>query len=85
MTKLLISFFTFSFKTIFHFQACNCDVEGSVDENCDAVGTCSCRPNVEGDKCTHCQDGYATFPECDECAIYNYGYPYCQRKICYIL
>ena len=33
------------------FLACNCNEEGSVDQNCNAHGKCTCKENVIGDKC----------------------------------
>ena len=33
------------------FSACNCNEEGSVDQNCNAHGKCTCKENVIGDKC----------------------------------
>ena len=38
---------------------CDCDPNGSVDQNCDPVsGICPCIERVEGDRCTNCTDGY---------------------------
>ena len=35
----------------YFFLACNCNEEGSVDQNCNAHGKCTCKENVIGDKC----------------------------------
>ena len=32
-------------------QPCNCDPEGSVSQQCNSNGRCSCKPGVTGDKC----------------------------------
>jgi hypothetical protein len=47
-------------------------VDGSESEQCDEFGKCVCRLNVVGDKCDTCADGYATFPDCDQCAALYY-------------
>ena len=35
----------------YSFSACNCNEDGSVDQNCNARGKCTCKENVIGDKC----------------------------------
>ena len=60
------------------FKACECKEDGSVDENCDINGKCSCKPNVCGDKCDKCCPGYNNYPDCDECAVEWWGYPTCK-------
>ena len=57
-----------------------CDEEGSVNENCDDKGRCTCKQHVTGDKCKKCAPGYDNFPKCDKCAIEYHGYPYCKSN-----
>ena len=45
------------------FSACGCDVQGS--DGCNELGVCSCKTNVQGDKCTECIDTLPyNFPDC---------------------
>ena len=60
------------------FLDCGCDPKGSVSENCDDEGTCSCKKNVCGSKCNKCCNGYDNFPKCDKCANGYYGFPNCK-------
>ncbi|XP_048488928.1 laminin subunit alpha [Plutella xylostella] len=47
---------------------CFCDVEGSLDLECDSFGgQCRCRPNVIGRTCSACKTGYYGFPDCKPC------------------
>ena len=40
-------------------KACDCDIGGSYDNNCDILsGQCKCRPNVEGRRCDVVKDGF---------------------------
>ena len=50
----------------FSFIACACDTQGTVgnDVTCNDNGECSCKYNVEGDKCDTCSAGYYNFPAC---------------------
>ena len=42
-------------------QPCDCDIGGSIDNNCDILtGQCRCRPNVGGRRCDEVDDGYFT-------------------------
>ncbi|POI32121.1 hypothetical protein CIB84_004127, partial [Bambusicola thoracicus] len=34
---------------------CQCDVQGSISERCDASGLCQCKANVEGPQCATCR------------------------------
>ena len=46
---------------------CNCDLEGSIGNNCDDYGKCTCaNENVIGDKCNSCADGFFGFPQCTQ-------------------
>ena len=46
------------------FLACECNAEGSESTQCAENGKCTCKPNVTGDKCDQCADGYNGFPTC---------------------
>ncbi|XP_072101165.1 basement membrane-specific heparan sulfate proteoglycan core protein isoform X3 [Mobula birostris] len=37
---------------------CTCDWRGSTETQCDADGSCPCKPNVEGKTCDSCKHGY---------------------------
>eukprot|EP00094_Tigriopus_californicus_P009037 TCALIF_08711-PA protein Name:"Similar to LanB1 Laminin subunit beta-1 (Drosophila melanogaster)" AED:0.08 eAED:0.08 QI:0/0.86/0.81/1/0.86/0.87/16/623/1807 len=40
-------------------KACDCDIGGSYDNNCDVMtGQCKCRPNIGGRRCDTVDDGY---------------------------
>ena len=32
-------------------KPCNCDMQGSLDTQCDVEGKCMCKEGVQGDKC----------------------------------
>ena len=54
------------FKEFPNCQACNCDPDGSIDQNCDTdTGNCFCNERVEGALCTNCTNGYYNFPICE--------------------
>ena len=36
---------------------CNCNVSGSLTNQCNERGECRCKDNVEGDKCDQCKNG----------------------------
>ncbi|KAH9495698.1 hypothetical protein Btru_016073 [Bulinus truncatus] len=40
---------------------CNCNVNGSTDQQCDETGQCPCKDTVTGLKCDICKDGYFDF------------------------
>ena len=43
-------------------QSCNCNPEGSVNQNCDVqFGNCTCKPNVVGKKCNQCSSKHYGF------------------------
>ena len=47
------------------YLACDCNPQGSASGSCDSDGKCTdCKPNVLGDKCTACRDGYYGYPDC---------------------
>ena len=51
-------------------SACNCKLQGSVGDSCDD-GKCSCKPNIIGDTCYKCAEGYKDFPSCIVGKDYN--------------
>ena len=54
-------------------DACVCNGEGSLTEQCDEEGKCSCKANIIGDKCDTCQDEFHSFPLCQGlCLLKNY-------------
>ena len=58
------------------FQPCECDLLGSLTEQCDVItGTCSCRAGVSGSKCHTCQRGYWELSEngCQQCQCDDVG------------
>ena len=50
-------------KTFFDVD-CNCNVNGSSSLSCNSNGTCPCKDNVIGEKCTECTPGFFGFPDC---------------------
>ena len=46
------------------FIECNCDEDGSIYENCDDTGKCSCKHGFDGDKCNTCANNFFGFPFC---------------------
>ena len=56
-------------------SACQCKSEGEIEGangECTATGQCSCKENVTGEKCTKCEVGYETYPDCDSCVNDHY-------------
>ncbi|XP_076440495.1 laminin subunit alpha-like [Babylonia areolata] len=48
---------------------CDCNVDGSLNFNCQAFGgQCQCRENVIGRTCSACRPGYYGFPDCKPCS-----------------
>ena len=43
---------------------CTCNAEGSENTACDTAGKCTCKPNVVGNDCDKCAEGYFGFPDC---------------------
>ena len=61
---------------------CVCNEEGSDGLDCNHNGICTCKPNISGDKCDQCQEGYINFPHCDQCDDNYHGYPNCKPCSC---
>ena len=58
-------------QIIHQFTECECDVEGSENQNCDSkTGKCTCKYGVVGDKCTKCSPDHFGFPNCK--GTYNF-------------
>lgn len=50
------------------FPACECHPQGSLSALCDQVtGQCSCRREVDGQRCSRCLPGFFGFPHCRPC------------------
>ena len=47
-----------------YFIDCNCG-PGSIDDNCDYAGKCSCKYGFDGHKCDTCSKGFHGFPNCE--------------------
>lgn len=57
-----IDYFCFVFDLESSISACNCDLKGSVDDDCDpCTSQCKCRPSVGGLNCDECLDGFFGF------------------------
>ena len=56
-----------SFVRVHPYVDCKCDLEGSIGNNCDDYGKCTCaNENVIGDKCNSCAGGFYGFPQCTQ-------------------
>ena len=45
---------------------CACDIMGSTSTECDENGVCSCKTNIDGNKCAKCKSfTYGNFPDCE--------------------
>ena len=49
----------------FSLLECLCNSEGSTGHECNDLGHCNCRPNVDGNRCDSCSDGFFNFPGCE--------------------
>ncbi|XP_047556856.1 laminin subunit gamma-3 isoform X2 [Lutra lutra] len=56
-------------------QPCDCHPAGSLHLQCDASGTCVCKPTVTGWKCDRCRPGFHTLSDggCRPCACSEAG------------
>ena len=43
-------------------SACDCNPDGSVENNCDPNGKCTCKEHIVGNKCNETEPGYYDFP-----------------------
>lgn len=52
-------------------QFCHCNTYGAIDDGrCDNVtGKCECRPNVEGNMCEKCVEGYFNITSGQGCQV----------------
>ena len=46
------------------FLACGCSTSGSSTTSCSSSGTCTCKSNFSGSKCTSCKAGFYDYPNC---------------------
>ena len=51
-------------RYVFFFSECGCDENGSDGNGCNEDGVCTCKPNVDGDKCDKCKPNFFQFPSC---------------------
>ena len=51
-------------KLLFHFLDCDCSPIGSLNNTCNAIGTCNCKAGFNGEKCDECKLGYFPYPYC---------------------
>jgi len=61
---------TFGYDATIGCMDCNCKPEGVLGGNLDCdldIGSCDCKPNVDGRKCDTCINGYWNYPVCEEC------------------
>ncbi|XP_071808051.1 laminin subunit alpha-like isoform X2 [Asterias amurensis] len=62
---------TFSLSADYNNGAlpCECNRQGSLSFNCDALGgQCQCQNNIAGRRCDRCKIGYYDFPNCYRCS-----------------
>ena len=50
---------------------CKCSENGAVDNTCDDDGKCTCKEQVDGDKCDKCLQGHYNFPMCKSTYFIN--------------
>ncbi|KAF7284665.1 hypothetical protein GWI33_021849 [Rhynchophorus ferrugineus] len=58
--------------------ACECDLTGSLFQQCNSQGKCQCKPGVTGDKCNHCAENHYDFSKtgCKTCDCFVPGSAY---------
>ena len=62
------SVFSLSAKYNNGAKPCDCNTDGSQNNNCESFGgQCECKENVVGRQCTKCKPGYYGFPNCKKC------------------
>ncbi|XP_076373479.1 laminin subunit beta-1-like isoform X2 [Tachypleus tridentatus] len=69
-------FYSISFYVFGGGLKCDCDLTGSLSEQCDPLGgQCQCKPNVVGRRCDRCAPGaYGFGPKgCTSCSCHNFG------------
>ncbi len=54
------------------YDHCNCNLDGSISQDCDSQGICSCKENVVGSNCDQCRSGSfgltaSTYLGCSKC------------------
>ena len=61
-------FRVFSFQFFILPSECECNPDGSMDQNCDdTTGKCTCKEHIVGDKCDQCASGFFGYPQCQAC------------------
>ena len=51
-------------KIFLDTDTCNCNTGGSSSLSCNSIGVCTCKDNVNGEKCNECTTGFVGFPDC---------------------
>ena len=49
---------------ILNILDCECHKDGSVNSVCNQDGICTCKDDVEGDRCSRCKPNHFGFPSC---------------------
>ena len=65
--KVCLNFFYWIQSILIWFSnsECDCNPDGSVDQNCDdTTGKCTCKEHIVGDKCDQCAAGFFGYPTC---------------------
>ena len=63
--KIKISLLNYQFQFFSKFEECGCNQEGSHSLTCQQdTGKCFCKPNIVGDNCDQCYEGYFNHPHC---------------------
>ena len=56
LTSMSVTLSNFTYCS--EFTVCRCDSMGSTSKQCNANGTCNCKPYFMGSKCNECEYGY---------------------------
>ncbi|XP_050312344.1 laminin subunit gamma-1-like [Anthonomus grandis grandis] len=64
-------------------EACHCDDQGSLFQQCNSEGKCQCKPGVTGEKCDRCAENHWDFTStgCKSCGCSEEGGAY-NKAVC---